>query len=1543
MTFRYRELCLFTLALTAIWLSEPQANAVAENERLSEGEQRLWPPDQGNGPLDSFGGALAMDGDWAVAGAPGDDVNGASDAGSAYVVQFSEGAWQVKQKLFMPGHRADGHGFGGSVAISGEWLAVNGWVSAPQHGGTSRAPLVFLFKRTEGKWSFHASLALANWHSNHVEGTPISMTSDRLLVSHRRQGKALIFERDEETWSIVQEVETGAPLVAPNGAVLTEQAAIVGRPGDGPSVGVVYEFRRNTDTGLWQQHRQISAPTPAAGDGFGRSVAHYNGRVLVGAASAAYLYQVNETGWTLEATYPAQGQVWFATAVAMSGQHIFIAASDGSVSSGVGTLITITPDVPAEWESQTFVYPRGTGSLSVVTQNGRTLLGSGYQIHGRPYGRLGAFFGDTTDLEFVEPEVTRQFNSDFGEVMALSGKSAAFGEPLWDSENHFDVGCVHLVTRDSEGLWDFEATIDSPVGENMASFGSSIALDGDYLAVSAKLTSPFLGARLNGQGRVYLYRRGEEGWSQSPATLIALKSELTQPGFFGSKVSLHGRLLAVEYRHSFTELAETYVYEIETDSTVRLIGSVSVRLHQIEDGFLYGFDHPDAASPKLRRFAIGELALIQDKVMNFPAGVVGGLRQWPSRLDFSETCLVASSVDSWFKSFQRSGSGWKAMSTDEMPTHFASRTLQDFSVAGDNLLVSSNRKAAIFSRSNSKWKLERDLITQSLNQSGNNHVHGHRTLMKDGTAIVAAGDTPLISVVPFVSFFNVSGTTLHLESEVGGERIATNDAVDLGGLVVGETTTVKLQLRNTGAVPLTLNGVVVDWEGQPSSFPNPDLPLQALAPGEVVPILLRITPPAVGDYEATITLITYPEQVESLSFRIRHEAVAARVLPVFAELPSAQFGQIGEQILLTPMLTGSRPYTCQWYRNGRALRGQTGSLLVIEKPKPSDAGDYVMKVSWRGGSLTSLAMPVALYDRQEDTLSVDGSKPLALTARCWGSDILHQWTEVDGVTRLIESWGVQGTQTAIVRAKRAEFLSPNSISSTVKVVANFRGVSRTVGTFVLFPQLASILDFRVVGPSHLLLNQMVLGLEVQTEGNAIGSLFEVSNLPPGLMINPHTGFIQGAPSRLGVWKSVFRIRNDTTYSRPLEKTFRVENSARTDFGPARSYSGHVNLGGDGMENVAEATGGVLFGRATANVTASGAVTVVLRLGGEVWRFRTLLEAPSPTASERVSELALAAAPGTIGLWVKLKQMEVSEGGDDPIELTLEARDLSAPNNVGETWPLYPHVKVTNRIQQMISGRFNVPLQVTTAPNDGAAYPKGVGFVTATARGGKSVHMTGVLPEGSAFTLVEPLTRETGSIQSGIFYQARGHTLQGSLRWSCTRADPEVEIIGNLDWHLKAREGRRVYPLGYSDAGLSVMGGKYFPPLPGRPVLPGLALSSPNVEMSLNHGAIEQRGVALPFEFPLHLSGDRRLQLPGAQFGVRLTRLIFRPATGLFDGILELPATVGDAVAKVSFRGCLVPSSVSGSGFFLGPIPRDPGDPQRAPVLLESGSIELLAK
>jgi hypothetical protein len=213
-------------------------------------------------PFSYFGQAAALDGDFAVIGAPYDDGAG-PDAGAAYVFRRRGERWVQAAKLTAPAPRAFDR-FGFSVAVSGGTVVVG--ADRRDERGHEGSGAAFVYRAAGEGWSLEAALRPHDPAASDGLGISVAADGDAILV--------------------------GAP----------------GKDETLPGAGAAYLFRRAH--GRWREEAKLSDPSPTERGGFGHAVALRGDVALVGAPTSsdlevmggrAYLYRRGARGWKLEA------------------------------------------------------------------------------------------------------------------------------------------------------------------------------------------------------------------------------------------------------------------------------------------------------------------------------------------------------------------------------------------------------------------------------------------------------------------------------------------------------------------------------------------------------------------------------------------------------------------------------------------------------------------------------------------------------------------------------------------------------------------------------------------------------------------------------------------------------------------------------------------------------------------------------------------------------------------------------------------------------------------------------------------------------------------------------------------------------------------------------------------------------------------------------------------------------------------------------------------------------------------------------------------
>jgi len=344
-----------------------------------------------------FGWSLALDGKTLVVGDPGDrsaatGVNGEhpagarfeNDSGAAYVFVRSGTNW-MQQAFLKASHPEDGDFFGGSVAVSGNWIAagafgedsaatgIDGDAKDNSAGG---AGAVYLFSGGGEVWVpqsyvkasdtaagdlFGFSVALAG--STLVAGAPqesspfagVQNTEQRTVEQEgegaRRAGAAYVFTRSVGDWrqqAYLKASNSGAEDEFGSSVAISGETAVIGAPGedsDGgknentPDSGAAYVFRRNA--GTWSEQAKLKAADATSADFFGEALAASGASIVAGVArkdgfaGAAYVFGSDGTNWSQQAKLRAPSPLraeYFGEAVAVSGRTILAGAPQDSSS-----------------------------------------------------------------------------------------------------------------------------------------------------------------------------------------------------------------------------------------------------------------------------------------------------------------------------------------------------------------------------------------------------------------------------------------------------------------------------------------------------------------------------------------------------------------------------------------------------------------------------------------------------------------------------------------------------------------------------------------------------------------------------------------------------------------------------------------------------------------------------------------------------------------------------------------------------------------------------------------------------------------------------------------------------------------------------------------------------------------------------------------------------------------------------------------------------------------------------------------------------------
>lgn len=148
--------------------------------------------------FDAFGSAVAIDGETAIVGAPGDD-DGGSFAGAIYVfARQPDGTWQQTQKLTAD-DASEFDSFGSAVALDGDTVIVGAHTDGYEGGTRSGSAYVFT-RQPDGTWN-QEKITATDSESGDLFGWAVAIDGDTAIVGAigddgnlQNRGSAYVFK-----------------------------------------------------------------------------------------------------------------------------------------------------------------------------------------------------------------------------------------------------------------------------------------------------------------------------------------------------------------------------------------------------------------------------------------------------------------------------------------------------------------------------------------------------------------------------------------------------------------------------------------------------------------------------------------------------------------------------------------------------------------------------------------------------------------------------------------------------------------------------------------------------------------------------------------------------------------------------------------------------------------------------------------------------------------------------------------------------------------------------------------------------------------------------------------------------------------------------------------------------------------------------------------------------------------------------------------------------------------------------------------------------
>ena len=462
---------------------------------------------------DFFGYSVAIDQDFAIVGAFGDD----GFTGSAYIFSKTGTNWSFVQKITASNSSIDQY-FGFAVGINGNTAIVGAF------GDDSFTGAAYIFTSVNGIWTEQQILTADDGLPNDSFGWSVAVNGNTAFIGASGdddlKGSAYVFTRNGNIWSQQQK------LTDANGASLDQfgwsvaisfNTAIISASYDddeGFEAGSAFIYINNGSNWTFQQ--KLTASDSADNDTFGWSVAIDNNIAVIGASGddnirgSAYVFTRIGNVWTEQQKLIANDRVSkdeFGNSVAVSGETILIGASGDDKLHG--SVYVFLNSGNAWYQQQKILTSDGEADDSFgwsMAISGKTAI-------------VGAFLDNNNDtdsgsayiLRIIDPFWGEEFpatpsngtaNELFGISVSMSGNTAVIGA----SGANNSQGTAYVYIKNGSN-WTLQQTLTSSDGAAGDNFGRSVSIKGDYLIVGAN-------SKAGGKGSAYIFFRTGTSWTE---------------------------------------------------------------------------------------------------------------------------------------------------------------------------------------------------------------------------------------------------------------------------------------------------------------------------------------------------------------------------------------------------------------------------------------------------------------------------------------------------------------------------------------------------------------------------------------------------------------------------------------------------------------------------------------------------------------------------------------------------------------------------------------------------------------------------------------------------------------------------------------------------------------------------------------------------------------------------------------------------------------------------------------------------------------------
>ena len=500
--------------------------------------------------VDWFGYSVAVDGDTMVVGAAYGDGNG-TDSGAAYVFTTPDTGWATATEAAkLTAHDgATEDWFGHSVAVDGDTMVVGAYLA---DGNSADSGAIYVFTKPDTGWTTTnetAKLTASDGAADDEFGHSVAVDWDTVAVGAAwddDNGSAYVFKKPDRGWTTATET---AKLSAHDGAVVDQFGSSLAVDGDTVAVGAIYGDGNSVDSGavyVYEVSAWTAIPDSAAGGTNATSAtvtsltngAEYSFRIR--ATNSAGAGPASEAATAVPMPKPDQPTGLTATP---GNAQVTLTWDDPSDNSITGYEYLSQAEVAKLTASDGPAYDEFGHSVAV---DGDTMVVGAYQAHGNSAesGAAYVFTRQSGGWRQVAKLTVHDGATDdeFGHSVAVDGDTVVVGAYLAHG-NSADSGAAYVFAKPDTGWATATETVKLTAHDGSADdrFGSSVAVDGDTVAVSAVRAD----GNSSESGAAYVFAKPDTGWATATETAKLSAHDGAAGDKFGLSVAMDGDTVVV--------------------------------------------------------------------------------------------------------------------------------------------------------------------------------------------------------------------------------------------------------------------------------------------------------------------------------------------------------------------------------------------------------------------------------------------------------------------------------------------------------------------------------------------------------------------------------------------------------------------------------------------------------------------------------------------------------------------------------------------------------------------------------------------------------------------------------------------------------------------------------------------------------------------------------------------------------------------------------------------------------------------------------------